>query len=34
MTLSLQSGFVLKRSVFNLFELYPGRMGYNDENLN
>jgi MraZ protein len=23
LTLSLQSGFVLKRSVFNLLELYP-----------
>jgi MraZ protein len=29
---SLQSGFVLKRSVFNLSIISHGRMGYNDEN--
>jgi MraZ protein len=33
LTLSLQSGFVLKRSVFNLSRIIShGRMGYNDEN--
>jgi hypothetical protein len=33
LTLSLQSGFVLKRSVFNLFRIIShGRMGYDGEN--